>query len=329
MKRIFKLTVVFALLLLSVRAFAQEARQTLICGNLKHYKFRSITIGYIKDYLNYQKVTLVDDMTDKEGNFIVNFKFEKLWPVSFVTDKMNITLLINPGDSLTLTADASNFLKTASFTGRGSKVNNFILLYNLNYLEAYQELRKEMPEMEEQEFLTANSELYKSELNFFDKNFTEENGFTFEDYKDKRQVFEYVRAIIVYTYYNNILDYARSFGINYSQNTLEGMIDSSDVDNPYALNSMIYIDFLSKYLDYVMPYHINPESSVKNVWDFKYKLAKKVYTTNVRDLMLAKILKSAFEYTYRINAVILFNDYQTCYMNKDYYMAIKRQFMDQ
>ena len=325
----YKIILFTALLLLTAgNTIAGQPDTVVICGKLEHYKQKEISVGCYRDYLYYQKKVLGSCTTDKDGNFRITFLYAKPWPAYLILENNNINLFLIPGDSLAVSADAKKFVETAVFNGRGSKVNGFISKYLFMFYESHVELKKSMAELPEKEFLSLNDALYKQQLDFFNKNFSEESGATFTEYQDKRVVFEYARAMVICPYYMNILDYAKNYNISYGLNSLESMIDSTDLNNQYALTSMVYVDFLMDYLDYVMPYYIDPGTGVHNVWDFKYKLAKKLFNSNVRDLLLAKILKNAFEYTYRMNAMIMYNDYQTVYMNKEYFMAIKKQFID-
>ena len=310
---------IFAVVLTCSSYGAGRDGKVIICGKLEHFKNKTVFVGFYKDYLYYQKLNTTPVKTDKEGNFCFSFKWEKPWPAIIFFDEQSLAMFLRPGDSLYLLGNASSLLKTLAYSGRGARENQCLKDYTVKFSEKSEAFRKDMVNYSERDFYAANDLLYEEQIAFLEKMILRE---------DSPEFYDFHHALIYYSYLNNLFDYSEAKGIQLNYDYMESLLENGGLDNPGALTSSIYVDFLFNYLEYISPYRVDEDNPPRNYWEFRYKLAKKEFSGDVRDLLLARILKEAFEYTYNITAVMLYNDYKNMYINTAYYLAIRDNFVE-
>lgn len=290
-----------------------------ITGKLDRYKYGYIYVGFHKNYLNYTKLIAAEDTTTKYGEFKMKFRWDYPWPVYLVMGDLTVNLFLSPGDSINIDANHGNFYKTYKMTGIGATenlyLNNFLLTYdneNLNF-------RKTFIELPEKEFLKQNDSRHENQLKYLEKN---------DSLQSNKYFYNYAQALIDFEYYNNFFVFSKTRNKYIDSDYLADVIDTVKIDNQFALPSMLYVEFLNNYVDFLIyKYKNESEDKIMNIWDFKYRLIRSRFSGRVRDLLLAKVLKSAFEYTYNISAMNLFNDYKNICISNDYMSYLKTAFV--
>ncbi|MEI6766287.1 MAG: hypothetical protein WCM76_11645 [Bacteroidota bacterium] len=318
MKRL--LLPVILLLLAAYRGLAGPGT-VFIEGKIEHFKNREVSLGYYKDFLYYKKVTVVVVKADRDGYFQLHAKWPKAWPAYLFFNGKPLSVFLSPGDSIYIDGNAKKILKSAVFEGKGAKENNLLCEYLRDYLKDEADFRKKMQKYEERDFFARNKEIQKNAMTFIDKGFSE---------ADNPKFYQYIRAMAVYQSYSNILLYYKNNSkVQIDTATIDGLIEEDDINNPDALTSSVYIDFLQYYSDYLVEYKKTDNTEIENYWDYRYRVLKSRFSGQVRDLLLAKVLRKAFQYTHRVTARILFYDYQNVYIDKEYFLAIKNDFVKQ
>ena len=295
------------------------AKYACVMGKINHFKYSEIYIGFYKNYLNYTKLVAAEDTTNKTGEFKMKFRWDYPWPVFLVMGELTVNLFLSPGDSIYIDANHTSFYKTVKFTGTGGQENTYLNQYLLAYDNSNINFEKTFPELAEKEFLKQNDSRYSQQTKYFEINDTVDYNNFFRNY---------AISLIDFEYYNNFFAFSKVKGKYIDSDYLFDVVDTNKVDNQMALPSVLYIDFLDNYIDFLIyKYRNESEDKIMNIWDFKYRIIRKRFSGRVRDLLLAKVLKSAFEYTYNISAMNLFNDYKNICISNDYMNYLRTTFV--
>ena len=290
-----------------------------ISGIIKHYKTGNVYFSYIKDYLYFQERELAAAVTDKNGKFQVTFDWSYPWIVDMSVEGKKLSFFLCPGDSLLFEASYGNLYNSIEYSGNAGKGHNLLKKYLKDYGTDNARFQADMPELGEREFLSLNDQRHQEQMKFVDKNYSEE---------DNKYFYAYLMALVNYSYYDNLFEYCNLKNKYFDQDYIEETIDPVDINNELAIAASIYIKFAENYLTWksaVM--QLDAEEGAKNYWIERYKICKNTFSGKVRDLLLARLLKKAFEYTYPITAMNLYNDYANIYINRDYFFAIKNNFI--
>jgi len=127
------------LILLLVLAFAfacsQPAEKTSISfgGTLENLEAGAVEFVFYRDYTNNHREIITIE-PDAEGNFKVDFEMPGAASGNLRHGRTSILLFLEPGDELEFTADATNWLETINFSGKGAEANNFCVLYQREVL---------------------------------------------------------------------------------------------------------------------------------------------------------------------------------------------------
>jgi hypothetical protein len=313
---------IFVFIFISLSIYAKEpkvAKYACIMGKIERYRYGDVYVGFYKNYLNYTKLVAAEDTTSKYGEFKMKFRWDYPWPVYLVFGELTVNLFLSPGDSIYIEASHSNFYKTFKLSGTGATentyLNNFLLTYDIDNLN----FRKTFIELPEKTFLKQNDARHEIQLKYLEKNDSLQENIFF---------YNYAMALIDFEYYNNFFVFSKTKGKYIDSDYLADVIDTVKIDNQFALPSMLYIDFLNNYVDFMIyKYKNESEDKIMNIWDFKYRLIRNRFSGRVRDLLLAKVLKSAFEYTYNISAMNLYNDYKNICISNDYMSYLRNTFV--
>jgi hypothetical protein len=301
---------------------AQEKSKTVsIKGIIKHYKSRPIYVTYLDDFVYFKNVNLAKTTTDDKGSFEIKFKWERPWLAQFAIGDKKLQLFLCPGDTLVMKASYGNLYHSIKYSGSSGKGQNLQKSYVKKYKGVNNRFAGKLGRLDSLDFVTTNDKHHQDQLEFINRD-TLYN-------KDHKDFYEYLRANVDYNYLNSVFDYCEKKNRYLLTAYMDTVMDQKHVNNPYALPAVVYVEFLENYINWKSEILKPKNEVVTNYWDHRYKTAKKVVKGTVRDLILARILKKAFEYTYYVTALTLFYDYETLYLNKNYYLEIKKNFIKQ
>jgi len=307
---------------MSFAIFGKEpivSKTVCISGKIEHFKLKYLYIGFVKNYLLNEKLIAADTVTSKTGEFYMKFRWEYPWPVYLVMEDVTVNLFLSPGDSIYLTANHNKFFSSFKFSGRGGTENQYLNNFLLSYDNVNNEFHKTFIELSEKEFLRQNDARYDEQIKYFEKNDTAENNKYFKGYAS---------SLIDYEYFNNILLFGKMKGKYIDDDYTSEMIDSTKISNDMAISSLAYQRFIENYADYyVYKTKRDREDPIGNIWDFKFKVIKHKFSGRARDILLARILISSFQYTTSTIAMNLFNEYKNICFTREYINYIQKNFV--
>ncbi len=213
------------------------SKDVRISGIILNPKSSSISFSYISDRLKYETKEVSANI-DKEGKFNVSFPASAILTlVTIVHGNQKTELIIEPGFSVTIMVDATNFDKTLKYSGKDSAVANFmashVLLIGVNsdFPKAFNGLYVKNPE----EYIASLKELQNKEMDFLEQH----GRYLSKPFK------EYWKANFKYLVYCGMLKYVH-FHEMYAKISNP---DSSTVLREYEVPKHVPAEFNDDYLD--------------------------------------------------------------------------------
>jgi hypothetical protein len=303
--------------LLFSAVFAKEKGMVYIGGTIKQFRQGEITIYYIKDYLYNQKILIKKLQTDKHGKFELTFPWEISWEVQMKIGDAQFTYFLSPGDSLIIKANNLFLQNSIKYSGNAGPGHNAMKQYFKEFSKKNDDFRKKMIKFDSAEFITLNNQYHTEQMDSISKDSIAIHGKNF---------YEYLKAIVNYNYYNNIFAFNKMKRNLFDTTYLVSQFSKSIVDNEYALSLPDYLVFLDLYIAWKSEVTKSAKDK-NNYWDYRYRTIKRALTGKVRDIMLARTVRKAFQFANHTTAMLLYYDYKNVYVDQNFVAQIKNEFI--
>ncbi|MBL7930781.1 MAG: redoxin domain-containing protein [Bacteroidia bacterium] len=134
----------FFLLLNLMSIMTVSAQRAVLSGNITNAKVDFVKAGYRKSLVGYDD-NEKDFRIDKKGNFKIVLDLKKEESISITIDEQYTKLYLQPGDSMHVKIDYSDFDNSLIYSGRNSEKNMFLKDFNNRFVygheqEVYQRL---------------------------------------------------------------------------------------------------------------------------------------------------------------------------------------------
>ncbi|MDB5260986.1 MAG: hypothetical protein JWQ14_267 [Adhaeribacter sp.] len=305
-----KSLLLFSFMMLVNLAWAQRV---LLTGKVTKPKSDSIRVGVNPNPLSAQEAQSIGKV-DAQGSFSVDVPLKEASTVDFVYEDESVSLFLQPGDELETRFTAGNMLKTLKFKGKGANENNFLLAFNLKFLE--NEDYQVLPEN-----ITLNE---KSFIEFLDFRKEDQLAF-FEKYTAKSPVSDtfqsYILAEIEYAWANDRLTFnelrTKVLGgpIKLSANYYS-FINNVKLDNALGVRSHSYLNYLKNYIKF-QAVAGNHRPVDMDYYEVIYYMAKDKLAGEPRNLVLANILHESIRFGFIQYTSRMFADFESLNTNKD------------
>ncbi|MEM1123847.1 MAG: hypothetical protein AAGJ18_25640, partial [Bacteroidota bacterium] len=242
----------FLLLGLSTAGFAQvnKAAYTVVfCGKISGVDTtQQLAIRLYKDFLTFDEVDYPVQLND--DSFHVQIPISKATPGFLVFDNTALPIFTEPSDSIHLQSEATNFVASVEYSGRGGLANTYLkatfLTFDTKDPQRVDNAIAKNTAKGYQQLLTA----YKREkFDFLDRFLTK------RDTQLTSAFSEYVKADINYWWGRHLMRYREEHpassvlpvSLNLSEEYFR-FVDTLDLNNENALNNVHYLNYLEQYL---------------------------------------------------------------------------------
>jgi thiol-disulfide isomerase/thioredoxin len=232
----------------------------------------------------------------------------------FVYENESVTLFLQPGDDLEARFTADKMLKSLKFKGKGANENNFLLDYNVKFIEnqEYQVLPDNI-NLNESSFIEFLDYRKADALNYF-AHYTARNPVS-EEFKN------YILAEIEYSWANDRLMFnemrmqVKGYPIKLSAGYYR-FLDKIKLNHPQGIRSHAYLGFLQNYVKYLATTTQHRPQDM-DYYEYSYNVAKEKLSGEPRNILLANILyesmrKGFIQYTSR-----MLQDFESLNTDKD------------
>lgn len=305
-----KYLLVFYFLFLTNLVWAQRA---LLVGKVTKPKSDSIQIGVNPNPLSAQEAQSISKL-NAEGGFSIEVPLKEASVVDFVYDDESVSLFLQPGDELEARFTGGSLMKSLKFKGQGASENNFLLAYNLKFLENedYQVLPENIT-LNEKSFVEFLDYRKEDQLNFLEK-YTAKNPVS-------AAFRHYILSEIEYAYANDRLTFnelrTKVLGgpIKLSGNYY-GFLQEVKLDNAPGVKSHSYLTYLKNYIRFQAA-AANHRPADLDYYEAIYQLAKEKLTGEPRNLVLANVLHESIRFGFIQYTSRMFDDFEKLNTNQD------------
>lgn len=252
---------------------------------------------------------------DAQGEFALSVPLRQPTVADLVHEEDAVSIFLQPGDQLELRFNANDFGKTLKFKGRGANENNFLVAYNLKFVENddYQVLPENI-DLKEAAFIEFLDLRKKDQLLFLER---------YHAKAPLSQAFQhYMRAEIEYNWANDRLTFADlkqrvkggpklALSLGYYD-----YLNQVTLNNPQALGSHAYAEFLKNYLQFQAA-SAQHRKTDRDYYQVVYNLAKEKLTGEPRNLLLAHTLHESMKHGPIQYTNQLFADFEKLNTNQD------------
>ena len=335
-------------LVLCVNSFAQN--NVTITGKVnynfpeKYILSEHVFLSYLKNFCSVtpdNKIFFYPSKDTVPDSFSISCFIPYSTPADIQIDKYGMRIYIESGDNLHLVLDLNEKDYQTHFTGKGAERNNYLVNQYFNKgksFNPFKQIRKDYKRMTLSYFYIYCDSVYKvwnyyldtlsrelKQSNFYDYAINEveyeigceQYSFLKSHFKERMLAGEQLGPDS--TYYWFLYD-NKVKSINGVNDGTFSTIKNDLVlktDNQKATNCGWYFRFLDNYLNDLMPeYNADPHFKIpnlENLYIHQYRIAKNQFTNKVKDVMLGRILISAFsaqEENYKAMDSLI-NDYQS------------------
>jgi len=305
-----KTLLLFSFLLLGNLSWAQRA---ILAGKVGKPISDSIQVGINPNPLSAQEAQSLAKI-DAQGGFSLDVPVKEATTADFVYENESVSLFLQPGDELEARFTAGNMMKTLKFKGKGADENNFLLAFNLKFLENedYQVLPENIT-LNEKSFIEFLDFRKQDQLNFFQK------------YTGKAPVSDafrnYILSEIEYSWANDRLMFnelrTKVLGspIKLSA-TYYSFLSQVKLDNAPGVRSHSYLSYLKNYIRYQAT-AANHRPVDMDYYEVLYNLAKGNLAGEPRNLVLANIIHESIRNGFIQYTSRMFADFEHLNTNKD------------
>jgi thiol-disulfide isomerase/thioredoxin len=306
-----KTALLFSFLLATCSLYAQTAR---LSGKVARAEADSILVAVNPNPLSAQEAQSPSGISP-QGDFAISVPLQGATMADLVYGEEAVSIFLQPGDQLEVRFNAADMLKTLRFKGQGANENNFLVAYYLKFVENddYQVLPENIS-LTETAFIEFLDLRKKDQLLFLEK---------YQAKTPLSPAFQhYIRAEIDYTWANDRLMFA-----DLKQRVKGGArmalspayyhyLGQVTLNNPQALGSPAYTDFLKNYLHFQAAAAQHRKTD-RDYYQVLFNLAKEKLTGGPRSLLLAYALhenmkSGPIQYTNQ-----MFRDFEKLNTNKD------------
>jgi hypothetical protein len=310
--------------------FAQE-KNVVITGRVESSlpdKYRvneHISIAKLRNFCSSSKTNRNFYYPKKDtipDSFYFSINVKESLPYELILDNTIIHLYLSPGDSLHVVLDFLSANYNARFTGKGAEINNYLAEKYFNKSTSdnpFRPHRKEYKKMKPSDFYFLCDSVIRRENEKLDKlskdiDFERLRNYFHTDYSYDiaNEQYSYLK-----THFKERLLAGESLGpdssfywfLNLKTRIVPRGLDPDlfenlksniqvSVNDTAAIHSAYYFRFLDNYLSDQMPEYLADkffrDSSLEFINIHQYRLAKQHFTGIVKDVMLGRILCSAF-----------------------------------
>lgn len=228
--------------------------------------------GIIKNAENKQlSINNNDVPINKEGHFEYRFELQKASYIDFKLDN-EIGLFLEPGDSLFLELNANQFFETFNISGKGKKVNQFLLNVNIESIKLsdyFQQHYQEIFTLGEKNFIHKMDSI-RSVFDNLINTFVKENNYKNKYFiKTQRVMVQYSWAEMLLNYPNWYRRFTGNKDIKFSEK-YHNFINLLDFNDPESMSLDEYRSFLNSYIE------VRTEKELKENIIFKDKNYKQI-----------------------------------------------------
>lgn len=152
-----------AAFILNTALYAQRA---VVMGNILNTKVKTAETSYNSSVIAYKEFKQTTAI-DKNGNFKLQFNITGTKLVALVINEQQTTFYVEPGDSITLKINYTDFDSSLVFSGRNSEKNNLLKAFDLKFNVGHeQDLFRQNGKRNASSFATYCDSLLKEKMNF-------------------------------------------------------------------------------------------------------------------------------------------------------------------
>lgn len=274
---------------------AQE--DVTVYGKIRGAKSGAVSLDLLQDFINFKEVSLEAEL-DTGGNFTLNVSLSAPCLAELNYNGETIRMYLQPNDNIELHTDANNFAKNILFQGNGAAENNYFVLF-ANELEQSPELRlipSKVRDLAPNDYIGAVA-LKKTLLRTFLGKYMLAHAISpsFEALINNEIDYNAAYELLVYP---EMHSYLTGENISMPANYFD-FLKNTSVENPAALISYCYANFLEEYARYLFrESNISAGSTFKYAYLAMYDLLKQQFQNKqIKDFVLAQDLVNALENT--------------------------------
>ncbi|RSK46610.1 TlpA family protein disulfide reductase [Hymenobacter perfusus] len=233
-------------------------------------------------------------------------------------------LFLEPGNQMEVRFKGSDLASSVRYKGKGAEANTFLTEMDDKFVEndGFQVLPDNIT-FYEAPFLSFLDYRRKEEVNFLEEN---SEGLT-APFK------EYVKAEIAYGYANDRLTFqdlreqvvATEGRLKMTPSYYEFLNDKTLINNPAAVQSEQYQEFLLNYIHYLA----TSSGKLRSDPDFYqvcYDMAKNQLTGPAKPIVMGRVLKESFRFGHVKQSAAMLEDFRAVDAKNQYYPLLKQDF---
>ncbi len=290
------------LIILLLLAFAvscsQPAEKTTITmrGTVENLDAGDLEFVFYRDYTNNHREIITLE-PDEHNQFLVEFEMPEAAMGTLRHGRTSIPLFLEPGDELSFTADAANWLETINFSGKGAETNNFFVLFQREVLPGVGNsfISNAAASLSSEAFAAAMDSVASLKLDFlagFPETATVTPAFK-----------AWFETEVKYDKYNRLLSYP---AMHQRFNSLEALpelpesyyafLEIPDLFDESRLNSETYVNFLQTYLAHCFEDHKGRFPAEASANEINYALAGELIPGASGNYVQAIFINREFNY---------------------------------
>ncbi|RPD49345.1 hypothetical protein DNI29_00650 [Hymenobacter sediminis] len=233
-------------------------------------------------------------------------------------------LFLEPGNQLDVRFKGSDLASSVRYKGKGAEANTFM-----------SEMDEKFVENDGFQVLPDNIMLYEPGfISFLDYRRKEEQKFMDNGMEGMSQAFkEYIKAEIAYSYANDRLTFpdlreqvvATESRLKVSPTYYDFLNDKELINNPAAVRSEMYQEFLLNYVHYLA----TSSGKLRTDPDFYqvcYDLAKKQLNGPVKPIIMGRVMKESFRFGHVKQSAAMLEDFRSVDAKNQYYPLLRQDF---
>ena len=263
-------------------------QKTYISGKIQNSKSDSIGI-ILRSPLEANR-TIKSPI--KKGIFSITFSISIPTPAFLITPEKLLEMYIFPSDSISITFDEGNVIKTLKYQGTRSDEYNYFIKYRQTFNLPYGMFTKpdwsDIFEMDPVAFKKYRKDKVKTDLDFFDNYCTQNN--VSEEFKI------YAKAEIEYSYYYALMSYQslRQYFKKIQSTLPADFYDDISIDLFQMHKNIVSQNYAEALKAYIYKYKIGNNKSTNEFYPLAYNLAQKNYHDTSLYCLDAMLLKDMF-----------------------------------
>ncbi|WP_139925135.1 redoxin family protein [Hymenobacter sp. DG01] len=234
-------------------------------------------------------------------------------------------LFLEPGNQLEVRFKGSDLASSVRYKGRGAEANTFM-----------SEMDEKFVENDGFQVLPDNIMLYEPGfISFLDYRRKEEQKFMEGGMEGMSPAFkEYIKAEIAYSYANDRLTFpdlreqvvATESRLKMSPTYFDFLNDKALINNPAAVQSEMYQEFLLNYIHYLAT-SSGKQRTDPDFYQVCYDMAKKQLSGPVQPIIMGRVLKESFRFGHVKQSAAMLEDFRSV-DPKNQYLPLLRQDFD-